>query len=318
LTIAPTLNVRWMTASVFAERYLYLPSVGFSWLIAGGLVWMWNRTEVRGRSLRWGMAAAVATLAALSSYAIVKRNREWRSDLDLVTGSLAAQPESAHMHAEYGMFKWNAGEHDAAEREWQLALHYNPDSAEALADLGFARLEEKKYDEATAFLQRTIELKPRFAAPHIHLGRVYAAEGKNEQAETELLRGLEIHPTNTQGLNALGEFYLQQGRLAEAAEQFRRSVEIYSDVRAWSSLGEIYDQENDPEKARGAWQQVLTFESFNPHAHRSLGQIYLSHEQWALAQNEFQLCLLMDQKDSVALSGLEKIRSATGAAENKK
>jgi tetratricopeptide (TPR) repeat protein len=318
LTIAPTLNVRWMTASVFAERYLYLPSVGFSWLLAGGMLWMWNRTEFRGRSLRLAMVAAVAGLTTFSSYVIVKRNREWRSDLDLVTSSLAAQPDSAHMHAEYGMFQWNAGDHDAAEREWQLALHYNPDSAEALADLGFARLEEKKYDEATAFLQRTIDLKPRFAAPHFHLGQVYAAEGKNELAEAELLRGLEIHPTNTEGLNTLGEFYLQQGRLVEAAEQFRRSVEIYSDVRAWSSLGEIYDRENEPEQAHAAWEQVLAFESFNPHAHRSLGQIYLSHEQWALAQKEFQMCLLMDQKDSVALAGLEKIRSATGAADNKK
>ena len=109
-----------------------------------------------------------------------------------------------------------------------------------------------------------------------------------------------------------------EGRLVEAAEQFRRSVEIYSDVRAWSSLGEIYDRENEPEQAHAAWEQVLAFESFNPHAHRSLGQIYLSHEQWALAQKEFQMCLLMDQKDSVALAGLEKIRSATGAADNKK
>jgi Tfp pilus assembly protein PilF len=189
---------------------------------------------------------------------------------------------------------------------------------EALADLGFARFEEKRYDEATAYLQQAIALKPRFAEPHIQLGRVYAAEGKNDLAEAEFLQGLEIHPTNTEALNTLGEFYLRQGRLAEAATQFRSSVEIYSDLVPWSSLGEIYDRENQPEQAREAWEQVLTFERFNPHAHRSLGQIYLSHGQWALAQNEFQMCLLMDEKDSVALAGLEKIRTTSGIAANKK
>jgi len=318
LTIAPALNVRWMTASVFAERYLYLPSVGFSWLLAGALVWTWNRTELRARSLRWAMLAAGAGLAVICSYAIVKRNREWRSDLDLVVSSLAVQPDSAHMHAEYGMMMWNAGEHEVAEREWQLALHYNPDSAEALASLGSARLDEKKYDEATVFLQRAIALKPRFATPHIFLGSVYAAQGKNQMAEAEYLLALDIHPANTQTLNTLGEFYLHQGRLAEAAQQFRNSVEIYPDMQAWSSLGEIYDRENRTAEAQEAWQQVLTFERFSPHAHRSLGQIYLSQEQWALAQNEFQMCLLMNQNDSVALAGLEKIKSATGSAGNKK
>ena len=34
-TIAPVLNARWMPAGMFAERYLYLPSVGFCWLPRG-------------------------------------------------------------------------------------------------------------------------------------------------------------------------------------------------------------------------------------------------------------------------------------------
>jgi tetratricopeptide (TPR) repeat protein len=314
LTIAPALNVRWMAATVFAERYLYLPSVGFSWLVAGALVWLRSRTEKRIPVLRWVTAAAGIGLFALCTYGIVKRNREWKSDRDLVVSSLVALPESPHMHVEYGMFNWNAGDREAAEHEWQLALHYKPDSVEALADLGFARLEEKKYEDAIPFLQKAIDLKPRFATPHIHLGRVYAAEGRNDLAEAELRRALDIHPTNTNALNALGEFYLQQGRASEASEQFRSSVEVYSDLQPWSNLGEIYDHENERDKAQEAWEHVLTFESFNAHAHRSLGQIYLSKGQWTSAQNEFQKCLLMDPKDSVALAALRKISNISGYA----
>ncbi len=300
LPIAPTLNVRWMSASVFAERYLYLPTVAFSWLLAGGLLWMWGRAEAHGRplpgrpllgrlfhgrrSLQWAMVAAGAALAVACTYAIVKRNREWRSDFALVEASLAAQPDSAHMHVQYGLFKWAAGDHDAAESEWQLALHYNPESVEALTSLGLARIEEGRYNEAAPFLQQAIALKPRFATPHIYLGRMYAAEGKDDLAEAEFLKALEIHPRNTEALNALGDFYLQRARLAEAAQQFRASVEIYSDLQPWSSLGEIYDRTNQPEKAREAWDQVLTFELLNPHAHRSLGLIYLANRQWEQAQ----------------------------------
>jgi len=38
LTLAPVLNARWMATNVFTERYLYLPSVGFCALVAGGFV----------------------------------------------------------------------------------------------------------------------------------------------------------------------------------------------------------------------------------------------------------------------------------------
>ncbi len=34
LLLGPVLNARWMPASVFGERYLYLPSLGFCWLVA--------------------------------------------------------------------------------------------------------------------------------------------------------------------------------------------------------------------------------------------------------------------------------------------
>jgi protein O-mannosyl-transferase len=311
LTIAPAMNVRWMTASVFAERYLYLPSVGFSWLVAGAILWLCSRAELRAGVARIAIASAGIALAALSSYAIVKRNREWRSDRALVVSSLESQPDSAHMHAQLGLFQWSDGDHAAAEREWQQALRYNPDFAEALADMGFARYEEKRYDEAIVFLQHAIALKPRFAAPHIQLAEVYAAQGKGDLAEAEFLAGLEIHPTNTEALNQLGDFYLKHGRLNEAAVQLRKSVEIYSDLTPWSNLGEIYDQLQQTENAREAWQQVLTFEQLNPHAHRALGEIYLARQQWAQAKTEFESCLLMDQKDPAALAGLQKIKLAT-------
>ncbi len=42
LPLGPVLNARWMPAGVFAERYLYLPSVGFCWLVACGAVALWS------------------------------------------------------------------------------------------------------------------------------------------------------------------------------------------------------------------------------------------------------------------------------------
>ena len=313
LGIAPTLNSRWMTASVFAERYLYLSSVGFSWLSAGALLWMWQKSVLHHRAIHWGAVSAFALLAVFAVRATFLRTFDWRNDRSLVVSTLAVLPDSPHMHVENGMFKWADGDHTEAEREWHLALRYKPDSVEAMAYLGFAKLEESQYTEAIPYLQKAIELNPRYATPHVYLAEIYAAQGKPEAAEAEFLRALEIHPTDTEALNGFGQFYLDQGRLDEAAQQFRTSVEIYSELSAWSALGKIYDSQEVSDKAEEAWRHVLEFERFSPGAHRSLGQIYLSRQQWKAAEEEFQACLLLDPADPVALAGLKKIQNFSGA-----
>ena len=316
LAIAPALNTRWMTASVFAERYLYLPTVGFSWLLAGGLVWLWAWTRQEKFVARLPVAVGTGIFACLAARATLTRTFDWRSDRALIVATLRVLPDSPHMHVQYGNFRWAEGDHAEAEREWQTALVLNPDSVEAMAELGRGCFEEQDYSNAFAWLQKAIRLKPHFAAAHVYLANVFEAQGKTADAEAELRLAIEIHPNNTEALNALGAHYLNAGRLEEAATQFQASAEIYPQLSVSVSLGKIYDQLGQSDHAAEAWQHVLEFERFHPEAHRSLGVIYLSRRQWSEAQNEFQMCLLMNPNDAVALAGLAKIKnsSPTGAA----
>jgi len=311
LTIAPTLNPSWMMAAVFAERYLYLPSVGFCWIAAGVVCGLWSRSIATTPVARWLIVGATALLLLVAGHETVARTFDWRSDRSLVVSTMNALPGSPQMHVLFGNFKWAEGDHEEAERQWNLALKLNPNSVEAIAYLGFAALQGQHYDQATQLLQRAIVMKPNFASPHIYLGQVYAAQQNWDAAESEFKRSLEIHPTNTEGLAALGQFYLGRKRLEEAAEQFRKSVGIRSEIHSWQALGQIYDAQAKPDAALDAWQHVLTFEPLNPQAHRSLGQIYLARKDWTQAQHEFQSCLLMDPHDQIALAGMEQIRLAT-------
>jgi protein O-mannosyl-transferase len=316
LTIAPTLNPRWMMAAVFAERYLYLPSVAFCWLAAGALLWIWVLIESRKPVLRWVSVSLLVIVLWMAGRATYARTFDWRTDRSLVMSTLAALPNYAHMHVEYGLFKWGDGDHAEAERQWNLALKLKPDSVEAIACLGMAKLESRQYDEAIAWLQRAIQMRPDFALPHVYLAQVYDAQGRTDAAEAEFLRSLDIYPNNTAALDALGQFYLEHGRLEDAARQFRTSVDLHGELQPWINLGKVYDSVGDTDKAADAWQHVIQFERFNPQAHRSLGQIYLSRNQLTAAQSEFQMCLRMNPADPVALAGLEKIRSAYHAAES--
>jgi tetratricopeptide (TPR) repeat protein len=307
LTIAPVLNARWMATNVFTERYLYLPSVGFCALLAGGLVWVFRRFVARAGILRWAFALAWIGIAILAGSEILARNRDWHDDYTLLSRTLAVEPHASYMRTDFGVLEWDQHHEAEAELQWRLALADKPDNVVALSNLGLAMLEKKQYAAAAPFLQKAIELRPRYAAPHIHLARVYAAQGNAAAAEAEFRRAVEIYPLSTQARNALGKFCLEQGRLAEAEEQYRASAASVSNEEAWSQLGEIFSREGTPGKAEDAWRRALQISPFDTQAHLGLGGVYLASGRNAEAEKEYRAVFLMDPKNAEALRALHKL-----------
>ena len=306
LTLAPVLNARWMATNVFTERYLYLPSVGFCALLAGGFVYLFRRADSIGR-WRWILAAAAIALFVFAAGEIVARNRDWRDDFTLLSRTLAVEPHASYMRTDLGVLKWNSHREAEAEREWRLALADMPDNPVALSNLGMAMLQQKHYEEAATYLQEAIALRPRYAAPHTHLAGVYAARGDNARAEAEFRRAVEIYPLSTGARNALGRFYFDAGNLAESEVQYRASLESLPNPEAWNGLGDIYLREGLPAKAEEAWREVLRLSTFDTHAHVSLGNVYFASGREAEAEREYRIVLLFDPGDADALGALRKL-----------
>ncbi len=307
LTLAPVLNARWMATNVFTERYLYLPSVGFCALLAGGFVLLFRRFTGRIPALRWTLVTAATALALLAAGEIVARNRDWRDDFTLLNRTLAVEPHSSYMRTDFGVLEWNSRRKAEAERDWRMALADMPDNAIALSNLGLAMLEKKRYQDAETYLQEAIALRPRYAAPHIYLGGVYAAEGDKARAEAELRRAVEIYPLNSQARNALGEFYFDAGNLAQAEVQYRASVDSLPNEEAWDALGDIYLREGAAGKAEQAWGEAVRLSTFDGHAHVSLGNVYFTSGREAEAEKEYRVVLVLDPNNADALRGLRKL-----------
>src|SRR5579875_208389 len=124
-TLLPVLNARWMAANVFAERYLYLPSVGLCWVFGWCAVSRWGAVARRSQRLRWTVATSFAAILALCAARIVMRNHDWQNDVRLYTRTLIQQPEAYEILNNLGAIYWTQGRAQAARREWvdALSLH---------------------------------------------------------------------------------------------------------------------------------------------------------------------------------------------------
>ncbi|HEV2501367.1 MAG TPA: tetratricopeptide repeat protein [Terriglobia bacterium] len=307
--LAPVLNARWLAANVFAERYLYLPSVGFCWVIAFCAVWFWERLSLRRVILRRGLAAGGVLLLLLCAIRIFTRNRDWRNDIRLYTRTLSQQPGAAPILNNLGTVYWARGEADQAAREWQLAYRAQPTLVPVLDNLGLYYSKEGDYPKAVTDFERAIRLNPAYAQAHLHLGLAYEKMGRAESAEPQLRTAVALTPSSAATHAELGKFYLAAGQDAQAEEQFRMSVECAPSVESLDDLGKIYLRHGRPADAQRAFEGALALNHFDSVAHFNLAAIAADTGKDAVAEREYRIGLETDPKNAGALESLRKLQA---------
>ena len=298
-TLAPALNARWMATNVFAERYLYVPSIGFCWIIAATLVAVWNAEFAkRSRTIRISLAAAGILLAVALTAETAVRDRDWRNDTSLFSAAVERNPQDADLRANLGFAYWDARKPDAAIQEWKTALAQNPESVWALNNLGMAYVSEEKYAESILLLRHAVELKPQFTDAHLNYAAALAGLGNSAEAESEFQAAVANSPLDWSVRNNFGEFLLKAGRAEEARTQFQASLNSVANSQALDGLGDIAIQQGQTAIAEPYFRQATGLDSYDAHAHFRLAIIYGNSGRAAEAVREYNLALQTDPGDN--------------------
>jgi len=306
-TLAPVLNVRWMTSNAFAERYLYLASVGFCWMAAWAGVQAWNLLSARRTRWRFALPLAAGLIASLALFRIVVRNRDWHDNLTFYTATLKVSPEAYYMHNNLGTVYWQMGNFPAAKREWVTALMLAPGSEYVLHNLGLVANSEKHYPQARAFFFAALRIRPNFSDAHLDLGITYQAMGLLDQAEAQFLKAERLSPLNIRVHNTLSEFYLDRRKLPESEAEARRSVEIQPTTQGEWDLGLAEWMQDNRSGAERAFVDALALNPSSSRAHFMLGLFYMDSSRNAEAIREYRAGLQLDPSNADAIVNLKKL-----------
>jgi tetratricopeptide (TPR) repeat protein len=267
-TIAPVANLVILVGSIMAERFLYLPSIGF----AGVLVWSALALRRRVPARRMGAALAVACLAlAARTWA---RNSDWLDDRTLWASAVQVCPDSYKAHENLAMLMLAEPQPDfaAATREVERALvildplpdnrslpgvyatagqcyRARGDLARALAVLLRGRAIDRAWN--AAFLERnrldgktvnSVGTPPLY----LELGRVYLDLGQPENALEAFRYGRSIDPQSA-FFEEISRTFSGMRQPGEAAISLLEGVAVYSTQAGLvSALTRLY-QETAPE-----------------------------------------------------------------------
>lgn len=309
LALAPVLDVRLLAGNVFAERYLYLPSVGFCWLVGWAGVKLWRSASARHSA--WGSAllATSCAIALLMAIRVVARNRDWRSDEALYSQTLKLSPRATNIRENLGVVAWNHGRIDQATQEWRIALKLNPNSPITLTNLGLVCARRKQYEQAEHYFREAMLRKPDYTDPHLNLGSMVLDLGRLDEAERQLRAAAALSPLVPSCHNKLGKLYLKERRLPEAEAQFLQSVRAEPNFEGYDGLGDVYLEQLDLKRAGRAYAAAAGINPYDSRAHFGLARIASDAGQRKIALAEYARGFETDPNNLEAKSAVKVLRT---------
>jgi tetratricopeptide (TPR) repeat protein len=276
LTLLPVSNVIPLY-SVFAERYLYLPSIGFTIAVvmAAGISSERLRKGAPALATSSALAVLVALPALLYGGRTVLRNRDLRDDLALASATLAVTPESFIGRYWWGVHYKDTGRYDLAKEQLMAAIRVKPDLVPAYGSLGEVYEELGRDDLARDAYQQAVSLQPSVWLGHFKLGLLYQRHGEPEKAFEAFDRAVRLNPTSPNALNAIAAATLQRGDLAAARLLLDRVLALDpKNATAHANLGALYVRLGQPEQALRAFEAAAAADPTLATAHYNLGLLH--------------------------------------------
>ena len=225
ITLFPVYNII-PIYNPFAERFLYIPLIGYCLLVAMAFNTLMNKRLSETVPVK--VLSSVAIIALLSFYAMITiaRNLDWKDSLTLWSKTVITSPDSSIAHGSLGRAYQDLGRLEEAIREYKKAIEIFPNNYKAYYNLGVLYDGQGALKEAVANYKRTIAINPAFIDAQFNLGNIYHNQGLLEEAIQQYRKVTELDPADFEARNNLGVAYARQGKFDQAIAQWEKVLEI--------------------------------------------------------------------------------------------
>jgi protein O-mannosyl-transferase len=238
LTVAPLLPV--LNLRVFhyeyivQDRYLYLPSIGFSYLVALTIIVVSRRRAYLATALTiaFGLALGVSTIA---------QNRVWHDSLALWQRAVSYSPDSWSTHYNLGLAYLNLKDYEKARPELIRASLLNGREPTILNNLALAHAGLGDMPNAMLAVRKAIALDPTLIEAHNNLGAFLFDQSAYADARKEFSEVLAHDPSSNSARFNLGRTLAAMGNHAAAVQEFEAVLATQpGDVAARYELAASY------------------------------------------------------------------------------
>jgi len=172
--------------AMYLEHWLYVPIIGFSFLIAFLFEVYLNKKKY--------LMYLLLLLFALYSTRVIIRNEEWADVEKFYNKELKYSKNALRIYNNLGLYYANTAE--KYKNNKKIFYNYN--------------------NKAKQYYQKAISISDVYPQPHHNLGNIYLSEGKIQEAFNEYIFALSIDPNFVYSLVKLYDIYKTTGQLEKA------------------------------------------------------------------------------------------------------
>ena len=208
------------------DRYLYLPSIGFSILAAMAL-----RRIRLGRLKLFGLpslqAAAVLSLALVFGVSTALQDRYWANDVTLYARGVQRTPQNKLARTNLGNAMGEQGHYAQALVLYQQVLDQDPNFWLAIYNTGYTYYRMGRLRDAEKYLKRAIEVNGVDSDEYFYLGLTWLKLGDVNDAEQAVRHALKLQPGGLAYHFAMGMILKLKGDIPGALAEFKEELKNF-------------------------------------------------------------------------------------------
>ncbi|XP_032517766.2 protein O-mannosyl-transferase TMTC4-like [Danaus plexippus] len=283
LPFLPASNIVYPVGFVIAERILYIPSIGYCFLIAIGA----NKIvrKINRKVVICGFYAMIL-IYLLKSW---NRSFDWRSEYDLFTNALNVCPLNAKVHYNVAKVADAKQNNSWALAEYKEAIRLYPEYYQAMNNLANLLKNQNQYTEAELYLKNALHYKQEFPAAWMNLGIVLANTKRYEESDNAYKTALKYRKKYPDCYYNLGNLYLEMNKTNEAIESWHKAINLNpKHVSAWTNLLALLDNTGQTNRALRIIPQALSDVPEMPSINFAIANIYGKIDNYVEAENYFK------------------------------
>jgi tetratricopeptide (TPR) repeat protein len=307
--LAPVLGLVQSGTQEVADRYSYLPGIGWALLLGAGLLRLWQDP----RRHAWALTCTTFTGAVLAGLAALtwQQNRVWRTPEALWSQAVRQAPSATAYCALAGVYT-QAGRLADAISQYRAALRLEPSDRDAWRGLAKTLIDTHQLDEAEQIGRQLVQYDPGDVSAHFLLANVFRARRDLDEAIRHYREAARLDPSLFEAHLNLGGALAERGQTDEAISALRRALDIQPHhAGARYNLATALLTRGDLEAAMTEYRQALAVRPDFPEARLNLALALEKVGQRQAALAELRTLLQSHPDHAEARRTLEALMAPT-------
>lgn len=272
--LVPVIGLVQVGGQARADRYMYLPLIGLTIVVAWGSA-AWATTVWRRRAA----GAAGAVVIAACTMTTHAQTQYWRDNFTLWTRTAAVTDHMNNFGVYYSLGEYlrETGRPKEAIERYEASLRKNPGYADSYLGLGRVLVATGQPERAAGALAEAVRLNPGSAEARMALGLVLSDLGRPADAAVHLSEAVRLRPDVAEGHWHLALALANSGQTDKALPAFAEAVRLKPGLASIrNDYGWALARQGQPAAAIEQLSEALRLKSDFVDAHHNLGRVLIA------------------------------------------